>query len=93
MRLPAAWRGPALGCLGYALTAAFAVLLLEGAAYWAAKLRQLRTRSGRLPGARWFRAARLTNLPPPAHGRHPSRPPPPAATGLHRSHLATDLSR
>jgi hypothetical protein len=124
--------GPALGCLGYALTAAFTVLLLlEGAAYWAAKLRQLRTRSGRLPGARWFRAARLANLPllaaalaftvtaawtRPGRGSwlgfalfavlehvnyfhlqlmHATRADlcRLLATGLHRSHLATGLSR
>jgi hypothetical protein len=75
------------GLLGFPATAAnlagfaaFALLLLEGSAYWAAKLHQLRSRHSRLPGGRWFRAARLANLPV-------------LAAALHRSHLATDLSR
>jgi hypothetical protein len=128
------------GALGFPATAAnlagfaaFVMLLLEGAAYWAAKLHQLRTRRGRLPGIRLFRAARVVNLPLLAAalgftaaaalsdpGRnswlglgfalfavlehvnyfhiqlmHSSRADLRrlGATGLHRSHLSTDLSR
>ncbi|MGZ0152053.1 hypothetical protein ACXJJ3_33685 [Kribbella sp. WER1] len=44
--------------IGYAL---FALLLLQGAAYWHLKLRQ-RPRSA-LPGARWFTHARRWNVP------------------------------
>ena len=44
--------------IGYGL---FAVLLLEGATYWLAKLRQLRGRRPHLPGVRVFRAARVVN--------------------------------
>ncbi|MEH1125288.1 hypothetical protein [Micromonospora sp. CPCC 206061] len=40
----------------------FAALLIEGAAYWAAKLHQLRRRR-RLPGLSAFRAARAINPP------------------------------
>lgn len=46
--------------LGFALCA---VLLLEGAAYWTAKLRQLATGRAVLPAARVFAAARLVNVP------------------------------
>ena len=128
------------GLLGFPATAAnlagfaaFAVLLPEGAAYWAAKLRQLSSRRSRLPGARWFRAARVANLPllaaalaltataawtRPGRGSwlglgfalfavlehvnyfhlqlmHSTRADLRRllATGPHRSHLATDLSR
>lgn len=40
----------------------FALLLLEGAGYWLAKLRQATT-SGPLPGHRAFRFARIANVP------------------------------
>ncbi|GAA3728371.1 hypothetical protein GCM10022225_07220 [Plantactinospora mayteni] len=39
----------------------FATLLIEGAAYWAAKLRQMRHRRRRLPGEPAFRVARAVN--------------------------------
>ncbi|WP_211349263.1 hypothetical protein [Micromonospora pisi] len=45
---------------GYLL---FALLLLEGAGYWLAKLRQVDTRGRELPGARIFRLLRIVNLP------------------------------
>jgi len=48
---------PANG-IGFAL---FALLLLEGAGYWLAKLRQ--TTTSRLPGHRAFRIARVVNVP------------------------------
>jgi hypothetical protein len=41
----------------------FTLLLVEGAGYWWAKLRQLERRPGRLPGLKIFKAARLANLP------------------------------
>lgn len=39
----------------------FAALLIEGAAYWAAKLHQIRHRRRRLPGEPAFRVARAVN--------------------------------
>ncbi|WP_067168519.1 hypothetical protein [Microtetraspora niveoalba] len=45
--------------VGFALVAA---LLVQGALYWAAKLRQLRER-GALPGVRAFQIARATDVP------------------------------
>lgn len=55
--------------IGLPLTAAnlagfavFALLLLEGAAYWMLKLRQLRTRVPRLPGVAVYRALRVINV-------------------------------
>jgi hypothetical protein len=44
--------------IGFAL---FAALLIEGAAYWAAKLHQMRRRRRRLPGEPAFRVARAIN--------------------------------
>ncbi len=44
--------------VGFAL---FALLLVEGAGYWAAKLRQLRRQARALPAERVFRAARGVN--------------------------------
>ena len=46
--------------VGFAL---FAFLLLQGAAYWASKLRQVAAASGPLPFADAFALARLTNVP------------------------------
>jgi hypothetical protein len=46
--------------VGFAL---FALLLLEGAGYWAAKLRQLAAPGSRLPGAGAFAVARVANVP------------------------------
>ncbi|WP_067810732.1 hypothetical protein [Actinomadura kijaniata] len=58
------------GSLGLPLTAAnatgfalVALVLLEGAAYWAAKLRRLRAPGGPLPFATAFASARLANPP------------------------------
>lgn len=39
----------------------FALLLVEGAAYWVAKLHQMRVRRGHLPALAAFRAARIVN--------------------------------
>ncbi|MGC5031338.1 hypothetical protein [Micromonospora sp. DT229] len=39
----------------------FALLLIEGAAYWAAKLHQLNARRPHLPALPAFRAARTAN--------------------------------
>jgi hypothetical protein len=41
----------------------FALLLVEGAGYWLAKLRQLTVPGTALPGARGFAIARVANLP------------------------------
>lgn len=43
--------------------AAFTLLIVEGGAYWAAKLRQVGTRRSDLPGLGVFRAARRANVP------------------------------
>ncbi len=43
--------------------AAFALLLLEGAAYWLLKIRQLRSHAPQLPGIVVFRVLRIVNLP------------------------------
>lgn len=58
------------GAIGFPVTVAnavgfglFALLLLEGAGYWLAKLQQI-TNSGSLPGHRAFRIARIANVPP-----------------------------
>src|SRR6478752_2894316 len=45
--------------VGFAL---FALLLLEGAGYWSAKLRQIATRDRSLPGAGVFMVARRGNV-------------------------------
>ncbi|MER5323898.1 hypothetical protein [Streptosporangium roseum] len=57
------------GKVGFPVTAAnsvgfalFALLLLEGAGYWAAKLRQIATRNRSLPGAGAFVVARRGNV-------------------------------
>lgn len=57
------------GLLDFPLTAAnlagfaaFAVLLLEGGAYWLLKIRQLRSRAPQLPGVRIFRMLRIANI-------------------------------
>lgn len=42
--------------------AVFTLLLLEGAAYWALKIRQWRSRAPRLPGAAIFRVLRIVNV-------------------------------
>ncbi|MFI6900594.1 hypothetical protein ACIBKY_05005 [Nonomuraea sp. NPDC050394] len=49
----------AANSLGFAL---FTLVLLEGAGYWFAKLRQLGTRSGSLPGIGVFAVARRANV-------------------------------
>jgi hypothetical protein len=46
----------------------FALLLVEGAGYWLAKLRQLTVPGTALPGARGFAIARVANLPVLAGG-------------------------
>jgi hypothetical protein len=50
----------AVNLAGFAL---FSLLLVEGAAYWAAKLRQLAAPGRVLPGARGFAVARAANVP------------------------------
>ncbi|GAA3263621.1 hypothetical protein GCM10020216_106570 [Nonomuraea helvata] len=57
------------GVVGFPVTAAngvgfalFALVLLEGAGYWYAKLRRLATRRGSLPRAGAFAVARRTNV-------------------------------
>ncbi|MEQ4725683.1 hypothetical protein [Nonomuraea sp. B19D2] len=57
------------GVVGFPVTAGnsvgftlFALLLLEGAGYWSAKLRQLATRNRSLPGAGVFVVARRGNV-------------------------------
>ncbi|MFD8526479.1 hypothetical protein ACFV0L_03620 [Streptosporangium canum] len=57
------------GMAGFPVTAAnsvgfalFTLLLLEGAGYWAAKLRQIATRNSSLPGAGVFMIARRGNV-------------------------------
>lgn len=49
----------AANSVGYAL---FALVLLEGAGYWFAKLRRLATRRGPLPGVGAFAVARRVNV-------------------------------
>jgi hypothetical protein len=63
------------GLIGLPATAAnlvgftlFALLLVEGAGYWLAKLRQLTVPGTPLPGARGFVIARAANLPVLAGG-------------------------
>ncbi|MEU5050608.1 hypothetical protein [Streptomyces sp. NPDC021096] len=58
------------GELGFPVTVAnaagfalFSLLLLEGSAYWGAKLRQMEIPRAPLPGARAFAAARVLNVP------------------------------
>ncbi|MFI0714569.1 hypothetical protein ACH4SK_28850 [Streptomyces inhibens] len=46
--------------VGFAL---FALLLLQGAAYWLAKLRRVAIPGNSLPGARTFAAVRVLNVP------------------------------
>lgn len=46
--------------MGYAI---FVALLIEGACYWLAKLRQLGTGSGNVPAARIFSTIRAVNVP------------------------------
>lgn len=64
------WAVAWFGVLGFPLSAAnlagfavFALLLVQGGAYWVLKLRQLRSRSERLPGLGVFRVLRVANLP------------------------------
>ncbi|MEV7230068.1 hypothetical protein AB0M79_24085 [Polymorphospora sp. NPDC051019] len=52
--------GSAANLAGFAL---FVLLLAEGTAYWAAKLRQLRRAGRRLPGLAFFRVVRVVNVP------------------------------
>ncbi|GGR05534.1 hypothetical protein WEB32_12275 [Streptomyces netropsis] len=58
------------GVIGFPVTAAnavgfalFALLLVEGAAYWLAKLRRLEAPGASLPGAGAFAALRVINVP------------------------------
>lgn len=46
--------------VGFGLLAA---LLVQGAGYWLAKLRQLRLRRGGLPGIEYFQVLRVVNVP------------------------------
>jgi len=48
----------AANLIGFGL---FALLLIEGAAYWVAKLHQISVRRGHLPALAAFRAARIVN--------------------------------
>ncbi|WP_246001450.1 hypothetical protein [Allorhizocola rhizosphaerae] len=56
------WHFPltAANVVGFAL---FALLLVQGAAYWLLKLHQLRSRRPDLPGVGAFRVLRVVNLP------------------------------